>query len=156
MEKNQLKVEQAKWVTDYYRRVQELIDHIFKRKHVENDDPNIKDKIFLRDHKESTAKTLSGIKISSPETALNILESLRAVLLKKKVDLEDDRRNQEHNKSVAASYMDSSSNTSQNVSAASFISATTNATKEDKESDFAEQFCDFDKLQKKWGKNNVD
>ena len=36
------------------------------------------------------------------------------------------------------------------------MSATTNATQEDKEADFAEQFYDFEKLQKKWGKINVE
>lgn len=73
--------------------------------------------------------------------------------------LEEDRNEQEHNKSVTASYMDAS-NTSQgsqgNMTAASFMSATTVNTKEDKEGDFADQFCDFEELQKKWGKTNVD
>ena len=59
------------------------------------------------------------------------------------------------NKSVTVSYMDSSNTSQGNLSAASFMSATTNATKEDKEADFAEQFCDIDALQKKWGKSNV-
>jgi hypothetical protein len=46
-------------------------------------------------------------------------------------------------------------NSSQNMSAVSFISATTNDDKEVGEEHFAEKFCDFDKLQKKWGKENV-
>ena len=55
---------------------------------------------------------------------------MRAILLKRKMDLEQDRKDQEHNKSVTVSYMDASGNTSQsNLSAASFMSATTNATK---------------------------
>lgn len=46
-------------------------------------------------------------------------------------------------------------NSSQNMSAVSFISATTNDGKDGGEEHFAENFCDFDKLQKKWGKENV-
>lgn len=55
--------------------------------------------------------------------------------------MEQDRKDQEHNQSATVSYMDSSG--ASNLSAASFMSATTNATKQDKEADFAEQFCDF-------------
>ena len=50
----------------------------------------------------------------------------------------------------------SSSQNVSGVSGVSFMSATTNATQQDKEGDFAEQFCDFEKLQKKWGKTNVE
>lgn len=46
-------------------------------------------------------------------------------------------------------------NSSQNMSAVSFISATTNEGKEGEEH-FAEKFCDFSKLQKKWGKGSVE
>ena len=70
------------------------------------------------------------MKISNPTASLNILESLRALLLGKKAGLEQERKDQEANKSVTVSYMDSS-NTSQNQTAASFMSATTNATKEE-------------------------
>ena len=43
------KVEQARWVTEYYRKVQELIDHIFKKKKkVDLDDSIVKEKIFLK------------------------------------------------------------------------------------------------------------
>ena len=52
--------------------------------------------------------------------------------------------------------MDSSNTSASNVSAASFISATTNATNEEGEGDIADQFCDFEALQKKWGKSNVE
>lgn len=75
--------------------------------------------------------------------------------MKKKMDMEQDRKDQEHNISATASYMDSSS-TSQNISSASFMSATTDVTQVEKEGTFAEKFCDFETLQKKWGKSNVD
>ena len=96
------------------------------------------------------------MKITNPKTALDILQTIRATLLKKKVNLEEQRRDQEHNKSVSTSYMETSQagNSSQNMSAVSFISATTNEGQESEEH-FAEKFCDFSKLQKKWGKNNV-
>ena len=52
---------------------------------------------------------------------------MRALLLKRKIDMEQDRKDQEHNQSATVSYMDSSG--ASNLSAASFMSATTNATK---------------------------
>lgn len=42
-----LKEEQSKWVTDYYRKVEELIDHIFGKKN-QNVDPNLQDKLFIK------------------------------------------------------------------------------------------------------------
>jgi len=43
------KAEQARWVTQYYRKVKELIDHIFKKKKkVDLDDSSVKEKMFIR------------------------------------------------------------------------------------------------------------
>ena len=126
------KVEEARWVTEYYRKVQELIDHIFKKKQVNLDDSTVKEKIFIRQQEGNNAQKLATVKVNDPIAALNILESLRAVLLKKKMDMEQNRKDQEHNKSVTASCMDSS-NTSQNISSASFMSGTTtSANKQEK------------------------
>ena len=72
---------------------------------------------------------MKGMKLSNPEAALKILESLRAVLLKRKMDLEEERKDQEHNKSVSASYMDSSNTSQSNLSGVSFMSVTTVGTK---------------------------
>jgi hypothetical protein len=44
-----LKEEQRKWVTDYFRKVEELIDHIYGR-HNQNVDPNLQDKLFIREN----------------------------------------------------------------------------------------------------------
>lgn len=48
LERDHLKAEQAKWITDYFRRVEELIDHIFQRNNSQNEDPNLKDKLFIK------------------------------------------------------------------------------------------------------------
>ena len=145
-EREKKKEEEKKWITQYFRKVQGLIQHIFRVKKDQNDDPNLKDRIFVKEHQHDTAKSLKGTKISNPDVALDILEALRATLLKKKMALQEDRNEQEHNKSVTASYMDAS-NTSQgsqgNMTAASFMSATTVGTKQDNEGDFADQYCDF-------------
>ena len=109
-------------MTEYYRKVQELIDHIFKKKKVNLDDSTVKEKMFIREQSGNTSQHLATVKVKDPVVALNILESLRAVLLRKKMDMEQDRKDQEHNKSVTASCLDSS-NTSQNISSASFISS---------------------------------
>lgn len=52
MIKTSLKEEQTKWVTNYFRKIEELIDHIFcrtKNQNDQNEDPNIKDKLFLKE-----------------------------------------------------------------------------------------------------------
>jgi hypothetical protein len=82
------------------------------------------------------------VKVSNPTVALDILQSLRALLLRKKLALDEARKDQEHNKSVSASCIDSSA--SQDVTQGSFMSAATNdLTQEPGEQHFAEQFCDF-------------
>lgn len=42
-----LKEQQKKWVINYYRKVDELIQHIFN-KQIQNVDPNLQDKIFIK------------------------------------------------------------------------------------------------------------
>lgn len=36
LEKDNLKAEQTKWITNYFRKVEELIDHIFSRENNQN------------------------------------------------------------------------------------------------------------------------
>ena len=73
MEREKKKEEEKKWITQYFRKIQELIQHIFKVKKDENDDPNLKDRIFVKQHQNDTVKSLKGTKISNPDVALNIL-----------------------------------------------------------------------------------
>ena len=77
---------------------------------------------------------MSKVKLNNPQAVLGILQSIRAVLLRKKVSLEEARMEQEHNRSVSASCIDSSNasgaNTTQSMSGISMISATTAATQE--------------------------
>ena len=90
-----------------------------------------------------------------PSSALEILSSLRAVLLKRKEALTAQREEQEHHRSMSASAIDQS--TSQNVSSASFVSVATNdASQIQGEEHFAEQYCDFEGLKKKWGVSKVE
>lgn len=89
------------------------------------------DKLFLKEQAEASTKKLGAIKITNPEAALAILQSLRAILLQQKIALEQERKDQEHNKSVSASFMDASNNSSQNLSGTSFMSTTTFAPQEE-------------------------
>mgnify|MGYP000870170074 CR=1 FL=1 len=43
-----------------------LKDHIFGKKDNQNDDPNVKDKMFLKEQGGNDAKKLSGIKVHDP------------------------------------------------------------------------------------------
>ena len=47
--------EQARWVTEYFRKVQELIDHIFKKKKANLDDSTVKEKMFIREQSANTS-----------------------------------------------------------------------------------------------------
>ncbi len=43
-----LKEEQRKWVVDYFRKVEQLIEHIFGKDNTQNVDPNLQDKLFIK------------------------------------------------------------------------------------------------------------
>lgn len=83
--RDNLKAEQVKWITNYFRKVEELIDHIFSRENSQNEDPNLKDKQFIKEHQGKDGKALGKVKIKDPQSALDILGALRALLLRKKV-----------------------------------------------------------------------
>lgn len=95
---------------------------------------------------DKSAKTLKEIKVADPSTALEILTSMRAVLLRRKEALAAEREEQEHHKSMTASGIDQSS--TQNMSqTASFISVATNEGDQMQgEAHFAEKYCDFQSL----------
>jgi hypothetical protein len=160
-QQDKLKEEQTRWITEYCRKVEQLIENILG-KGGENEDPNLQDKLFLKEQEGKDTKYLAKVKVREPNDVLNVLQALRANLLKKKLALEQDRMDQEHkdkDKSVSASCLDAS-NTSQsqnNLSSASFISAATNeTTARIGESQLAEKYCDYDSLRKKWGATTVD
>lgn len=69
--------------------MQQLIDHIYGNS--QNNDPNLQDRLFIKEMQAKTAKTLSNIKVTDPATAMNILTALRALLLKQKLNLEQQR-----------------------------------------------------------------
>lgn len=64
-----LKEEQRKWVTDYFRKVEDLIAHIFGH-NTQNEDPNLQDKLFIKEQGGKNAKTLAGFKIRDAASAL--------------------------------------------------------------------------------------
>lgn len=105
-----------------------MIEHIFAINKTNQEDPNLKDRIFVKENEGNNSKKLASLKIKDPEAALGLLQSMRALLLVKKLELEQVRKDQEHNKSATVSQLDASNTSQQNLSGVSFISATSNAT----------------------------
>lgn len=85
--------------------------------------------MFLLSKGSLTANYLSQIKVKDPKIAFNILEELRILMMKKKMNFENQRQEQEsisinylENKSVS---MSCTSEVSQNVSQGSMLSEAT-------------------------------
>lgn len=109
-----------------------------------------------------TATYLSQIKVRNPKVAFDILEELRILMMKKKMNFENQRQEQEstiftylENKSVS---MSCTSEVSQNVSQGSMLSEATsvNESNIDGEQEVVAKFCDFENLSKKWGATDVE
>ena len=76
--------------------------------------------MFLQSKSHLTPSYLAQIKIRNPKIACEMVEEIRILMMKKKLKFEEQREEQEHNKSVPMSFASESG--SQNVSQNSMLS----------------------------------
>ena len=76
--------------------------------------------MFLQGKTHLTPAYLGQIKVRNPKVACEMIEEIRTLMLKKKLKFEEQREEQQHNKSVSMSFASESG--SQNVSQNSMLS----------------------------------
>ena len=87
---------QSEWLKKLYRKLEEIARHIVEG---EGESLEEKEKMFLMSKSSLTADYLKKIKVRNPGIALDILEELRILLMKKKPSFEKERQEQDRTSS---------------------------------------------------------